>query len=218
MFVILLPYFIEEERAMVRKPAPSLDSDGSNEPGLADGDETKALADSIRNLRTAQKMTQSELASNANLSTSFISQLERGYTNVTFSTLTRVCAALGTTIGHLFPPDKPNGRIVRFDDYRHLDYNGVDKYVLTREEMNDVDVCLFDFPPGSTSGLRLPPGIERTELWICIDGYLGIDVGSDVHLLKSGDSLDFSSAQKNSIYNPGPNTGRAILIIKNHKK
>lgn len=203
---------------MVQSTAPSLHSDGSEEPPVSGADESRALADSIKHLRTAQKMTQSELASRAGLSTSFISQLERGNTNVTFSTLTRLCAALGTTVGHLFPAPQPHGRIVRFAECRHLDYNGIDKYVLTREEMGDVDVCLFDFPPGSSSGLRLPPGIERTELWICMAGYLGIDIGSDVHLLKSGDSLDFSSAQKNTVYNPGPSTSRVLLIIKNHKK
>lgn len=203
---------------MARSTALPPEGVGKHEPHLSGDDASRVLAESIKKLRTSQKMTQSELASRAQLSTSFISQLERANTDVTFSTLTRLCAALGTTIGHMFPADQPSGRIVRFDDYRHLDYNGVDKYVLTREEMADVDVCLFDFPPGATTGARTPPGVERTELWICLSEYLGIDIGSDVHLLKAGDSLDFSSDRKNAVYNPGPNASRALLVIKSHRR
>lgn len=203
---------------MAQSASLSPESVKKSEPYMSGNDASQALADSIKKLRTSQKMTQSELASRAQLSTSFISQLERGNTDVTFSTLTRLCAALGTTIGHLFPADQPSGRIVRFDEYRHLDYNGVDKYVLTREEMADVDVCLFDFPPGSSTGTRVPPGVDRTELWICLGEYLGIDIGSHVHFLKAGDSLDFASDRTNTVYNPGPNSSRALLVIKNHKK
>lgn len=203
---------------MAQSASLSPESVKKSEPYMSGNDASQALADSIKKLRTSQKMTQSELASRAQLSTSFISQLERGNTDVTFSTLTRLCAALGTTIGHLFPADQPSGRIVRFDEYRHLDYNGVDKYVLTREEMADVDVCLFDFPPGSSTGTRVPPGVDRTELWICLGEYLGIDIGSHVHFLKAGDSLDFASDRTNTVYNPGPNSSRALLVIKNHRK
>ncbi|TSI18571.1 helix-turn-helix domain-containing protein [Brevibacterium aurantiacum] len=203
---------------MAQSASLSPESVKKSEPYMSGNDASQALAESIKKLRTSQKMTQRGLASRAQLSTSFISQLERGNTDVTFSTLTRLCAALGTTIGHLFPADQPNGRIVRFDEYRHLDYNGVDKYVLTREEMADVDVCLFDFPPGSSTGTRVPPGVDRTELWICLTEYLGIDIGSDVHFLKAGDSLDFASDRTNTVYNPGPNSSRALLVIKNHKK
>ncbi len=189
----------------------------ATEPAVTGEDTSRILAESIRRLRTSQKMTQSDLASRASLSTSFISQLERGSSDITFSTLTRLCAALGTTVGHLFPASRPTGKVVRLDDCKHLDYNGVDKYVLTREEMVDIDVCLFDFPPGSSTGTRVPPGIRRTELWVCSSEYLGIDIGSEVRILKSGDSFSFSSDRTNTVYNPGPLPSRAILIIKNHR-
>jgi len=175
------------------------------------------LAAAIRSLRNKAQLTQAELSKQAGVSTSFISQLERSHTDVTISTLNRICAALDTTIGHLFSPPAQQGRIIRKDNCRRLDYNGVDKYVLTREEMNDVDVCLFEFPPGAGTGLRKPPEADRTELWICTSEFLGIELGSDVHILRKGDSLDFSSTQENVVYNPGPNPCEALLIIKNHQ-
>lgn len=54
--------------------------------------------------------------------------------------------------------------------------------------------------------------------WICLSEYVGIDIGSDVHILKAGDSLDFSSDRTNAVYNPGPTASSALLVIKNHRK
>ncbi|WP_035282162.1 helix-turn-helix domain-containing protein [Brevibacterium album] len=174
------------------------------------------LAAALRRLRKQTGLTQADLAYEAGVSTSFISQLERSSTDVTFSTLNRICMALGTTVGHLLSPPQPCGTILRKDSCRFLDYNGVDKWVLTRESMGDVDVCLFEFPPGSSTGLRTVTAMERTELWICQSGYLGAELGGAVHILRPGDSLDFASGQPNTIYNPGPERCQALLVIKNH--
>ncbi|MCQ9368827.1 XRE family transcriptional regulator [Brevibacterium sp. 91QC2O2] len=175
------------------------------------------LAEAVKNLRKASGFTQAELAKQAGVSTSFISQLERSSSDVTFSTLNRICQALGTTVGHLFAPPAPAGRLLRKDNYRYLDYNGVDKWVLTREEMIDVDICLFDFPIGSSTGLRQPPVSERTELWYCQGGYLGVERQGTVHVLRPGDSIDFPSSRPNTIYNAGPERCSALLVIKNHE-
>ena len=177
------------------------------------------VATAIKELRGKSRLTQAELAMQAGVSASFISQLERAHTDVKISTLNRICAALDTTIGQLLSaPARGPGRIIRKDNYKRLDYNGVDKFVLTREEMNDVDVCLLSFPPGSSTGLRGVEKPNRTELWICKSEYLGIELGSEVHILRESDSLDFPSNYPNVVYNPGPSVCEAMLIIKNHEE
>jgi transcriptional regulator with XRE-family HTH domain len=175
------------------------------------------LAEAVKKLRKRAGLTQAELARDANVSTSFISQLERSSSDVTFSTLNRICQALGTTVGQLFAPPAPLGRTVRKDSYRFLDYNGVDKWVVTREEMVDVDVCLFEFPPESSTGVREALAWDRTELWFCQSGYLGVELEGSVHVLRPGDSIDFSSEHVNTVYNAGPDRCSALLIIKNHQ-
>lgn len=175
------------------------------------------LALALKNLRKVTGLTQSSLAASAGVSTSFISQLERGSTDVTFTTLTRICAALGTTVGALFEAPKNGGRVVSFESLRKLDYHGVEKYVMTRTEMQDVDVCMFVFPPGSSTGIRTPPAVDRSELWICFSEFLAIELDGSVNMLRAGDSIDFDSALVNTVYNPGPTTTQALLIIKYHK-
>lgn len=193
----------------------SLANDAEGQPALAGGAD-RDLAPALKNLRKSSGFTQSALAEAARVSTSFISQLERGSTDVTFSTLTRICAALGTTVSSLFEVPNGGGRVAPFESLRKLDYHGVEKYVMTRTEMSDVDVCMFVFPSGATTGLRRPPGAKRTELWICLTEFLAVDLEGTVSMLRAGDSIDFSSDLLNTVYNPGPTATQALLVIKNH--
>jgi transcriptional regulator with XRE-family HTH domain len=190
-----------------------------NAPSTVSEESDRAdLAPALRVLRKSSGFTQAALADAAGVSTSFISQLERGSTDVTFSTLTRICTALGTTVGSLFDVPRSDGRVVPFERLRKLDYSGVEKYVMTRTEMEGVDVCMFVFPPASSTGLRHPPGVDRTELWICLTEFLAVDLDGIVSMLRVGDSIDFKSDCINAVYNPGPTETRALLIIKNHTK
>ena len=182
----------------------------TNDPNRED------LALALKNLRKATGHTQAALAESAGVSTSFISQLERGSTDVTFTTLTRICSALGTTVGALFEGPRGSGRVVSFESLRKLDYRGVEKYVMTRADMGDVDVCMFVFPSGSSTGPRVPPAVDRSELWICLSEFLAIELEGTVNMLRAGDSIDFNSALINTVYNPGPTTTKALLIIKYH--
>lgn len=184
---------------------------------VTDDPNREDLALALKKLRKANGHTQSALAEQAGVSTSFISQLERGSTDVTFTTLTRICAALGTTVGSLFEAPKSGGRVVTFESLRKLDYHGVEKYVMTRAEMKGVDVCMFVFPPGSSTGIRTPPAVDRSELWVCLSEFLAIELDGSVNMLRAGDSIDFDSALINTVYNPGPTATRALLIIKYHK-
>ena len=55
----------------------------------------------IRTLRKHQGFTQEELAEAADLSSSFLSHIERGYKKVSLGALVRIAAALNTTVDFL---------------------------------------------------------------------------------------------------------------------
>lgn len=52
------------------------------------------VGDSIRKAREAEKMSQEELAMRSNVHRTYISQVERGETNITILTLERIAIAL----------------------------------------------------------------------------------------------------------------------------
>lgn len=59
------------------------------------------LAENVRRLRTAAELSQEDLALEAGLDRTYISQVERGLRNVTIEVLARLAKALGTTADQL---------------------------------------------------------------------------------------------------------------------
>ncbi len=73
------------------------------------------LAERLREVRKSRRMTASRLASAAQVSKSFISQLESGRTSASLETLHRIASALGVSPGALLDPAQsaplvPDGR------------------------------------------------------------------------------------------------------------
>jgi transcriptional regulator with XRE-family HTH domain len=69
-----------------------------------------ALGESIRSRRTVVQMSQQELAFDAGVHRTYISDIERGSRNLTVLTFNRIAQALGTTAGALY---------VRADEIAH---------------------------------------------------------------------------------------------------
>ena len=86
------------------------------------------IGEKIKNLRTILGLTQEELAERAELTKGFISQLERGLTSPSVSSLEDVLEALGTNISDFFKEEK-NERVVfsKKDAFETIFENGKSK-------------------------------------------------------------------------------------------
>lgn len=62
----------------------------------------KALGDRIRNLRSGRDWSQEELADHANISRSFMGEIERGQASATIESLEKITNALEITLEDLF--------------------------------------------------------------------------------------------------------------------
>ena len=62
----------------------------------------RQFAKRLKTLRIEKQLTQEELAKRTNLSTSFISNLERGVNAPSFETLESIAEALGVSVKDLF--------------------------------------------------------------------------------------------------------------------
>ena len=67
------------------------------------------LGAAVREARTRRGMSQQALAARAALSRNFVAQVERGESTPTVATLSRLAAALVTTVGELLGEDLPAG-------------------------------------------------------------------------------------------------------------
>jgi len=92
---------------------------GDDEPGAAEYEALlKTVANRIREERNAAKLSQAQLAAKTDLKQSYIYELEKGESNITLKTLSRVASALGVAPRDLLPAAA--GAQVSPEDYQQL--------------------------------------------------------------------------------------------------
>src|ERR1700730_4229784 len=74
------------------------------------------LGEMIRGRRLARKMSLAQVAKQAGVSTSFVSQVERGVANPTLSTLKSLVEALGSSVGALLEEEENVGELTKPTD------------------------------------------------------------------------------------------------------
>src|SRR5215211_2080272 len=79
----------------------------------------------IRSRRLARHETLRQLAAQASVTESFLSQVERGVASPSIASVQRIARALDTSIAELFASDERAGTVVRVDDRRKVVYQGL---------------------------------------------------------------------------------------------
>src|SRR6266571_3618626 len=83
------------------------------------------LGSRIRALRLARHATLRQLAAQAAVTESFLSQVERGVASPSIASVQRIARALDTSIAELFAADESAGTVVRVSDRRKIVYQGL---------------------------------------------------------------------------------------------
>jgi transcriptional regulator with XRE-family HTH domain len=152
-----------------------------------------AWGNEIRKLRKARGKTLVELALATGRSPSFLSQLERGNTEISITDLKKLATVLGVTLGWFFTADsKPSaemGRVVRADCRRRLGgfLDGITEELLSPDLGGMFEMFLSTFAIGATRPPATPRNTEE-ELYV-ISGQFDIWLGKDKYSLKAGDSF-----------------------------
>ncbi|MDX2377669.1 XRE family transcriptional regulator [Microbacterium sp. LRZ72] len=183
----------------------------------ADIDESaRALGARIRALRKQRGMTLTQAASEAGLSHSFLSQVERGLERLSMVSLFRVANALGTTQQDLLtedPPERPPGS---YHVYRQQPGSTVD----AGSGSGDVVVLAAQrarFLPMIFSGAFTDDGIwwghDEEEFVYVLEGELIVVLGdAEVHL-RAGDATYYESGVRHQWRTPEGVTCR-VLVVK----
>jgi transcriptional regulator with XRE-family HTH domain len=152
-----------------------------------------ALGLEIRKLRKARGKTLAELALATGRSTSFISQLERGRTEISISDLKRVAHTLGVPLGWFFmseaKPPAEVGRVVRAGARRRLGTvtDGLVEELLSPNIGGAFEMFLSTFEPGAV--LAEPTLRETEEEGYLVKGELEVWIGDNAFHLAAGDSF-----------------------------
>ena len=142
----------------------------------------------IKNLRNKNGLTQEELAARCELTKSFISQLERGQTAPSVSTLEDIVECLGTNLSEFFGDEKEPKIVYTKEEYfEKEDKNGYKvEWLIASAQGGNIEPIL----------VRLQPG---TELKPDKEGAIMLHYGEDTYKVKKGDSFHYHTNKTHSI-------------------
>jgi transcriptional regulator with XRE-family HTH domain len=184
------------------------------------------LGEMIRTRRMAQKMSLAQVAEVAGVSTSFVSQVERGVANPTLSTLKSLLEAVGSSVGSLLEDDEvsdgtaqmvhaDNGiAVLRAGQRRRIVYPGssIANELLSPSLQRKMEIIWVEAAPGASSGGH-PHMHEGEECGVVISGEMNFKVGETECVLGPRDAIYFSSHIPHQWENRGAEPLVAIWII-----
>ncbi|GAB3484476.1 helix-turn-helix domain-containing protein [Nocardiopsis coralliicola] len=191
----------------MNEPTPRTDSSG------ADGDD--GIGPRLRRRRKAKRLTLAQTAGAAGLSEGFLSQLERGRVSGSVTTLQRVTAVLGLTVGELFDESWSDDAVLhRYTEAKPFRF-GTDarKIRLTPKGNNHLEVFLGEFDPGGSTGAEPYAHGDSEELLLVLAGRVEVTLGEETHLLGPLDSVSYSSATPHRAREADGGTARVLWSI-----
>ena len=222
-----------EKRLTALSPAESFEAAEPADPAIDIGARVAVY-------RAKRGMKVSELARRVGVSPSLISQIERGQSRPSVSTLFAMAQALEVPVDAFFrggdaepvPPDAPRlpsapaGRrasaalpdsnhryLVRADERAAIDIDGGVRWErLTPTTLDHVDFLELIYGPHAESNPTLyrHPG---SEMVLVLNGRLDIYLGFERYELGPGDSIHFPSSFPHRYVNPTDETARAVTVI-----
>lgn len=182
----------------------------------ASSDVHPTLGTGLRQLRTARKLSLSEVAEATGLSPSFLSLLENGKSDVTIGRLTRLVSFFGVSITDLLPSAEPADPHVVIPAERrqlHSPSEGTDIFLLVHDTEREMMPMYLEIQPG---GHLAEFAQHRGEEWVfIIEGELTLELdGTEARQLKAGDSA-YYSAETQHMFRNRSRTGVLRLICVN---
>lgn len=155
----------------------------------------------IKTLRTEQQLSLKELAAKSGVSISMISQIERGNTDPTLTTLYKLCKGLDVSISTLLGADEQTTQIVRKEERKTVDFpQSNSKYhLLTPINEGSIEMILIQMEPGQQDQQLVEHAGE--ECGFILTGEMTIVLGEEEYILREGDSIRFKSATPHRFVN-----------------
>jgi transcriptional regulator with XRE-family HTH domain len=174
------------------------------------------VGERLRAIRRLRRATLKSVADRAELSESFLSQVERGRANASVASLKRIAAALGVNVADLFEPNgstaKP--RVLRRDARPNLAFGTLGrKFMLTPRPLEHLQVIVGELDAGGSTGDEPYTHGDSEELLVVVEGDVSLQLGADLYELGTGDSIDYRSSTPHRLVNVGTDTAEVMWII-----
>lgn len=174
--------------------------DNTGERSVVGGD-SSVLGEKLRKRRVELKLTLKNVADGAGFSVGFISQIERGITTPSLSSLVAISRVLDVHLSELLVQPRVTAPITRHTERPHF---AIGSSSMTYERLSS------SFPGNVLRSVIIhePPGFrgetnahEGEEIFFILEGALTVELDGMKIVLERGDSLHFPSHKPHSAWN-----------------
>jgi transcriptional regulator with XRE-family HTH domain len=163
--------------------------------------ENRPLGERLRLRRRELGLTLQEVADGAGLSVGFISQVERGLTAPSLSSLVGIAKVLNTHVTEFLSQPRGESPLTRHNErpFYSVDTNPIQYERISASFPGSVlNSVIVHEPPGHRSE---PIQHEGEELFFILDGALTVEVDEQSIVLEAGDSIHFPSTRRHASWN-----------------
>jgi transcriptional regulator with XRE-family HTH domain len=174
------------------------------------GELGRLIGSRVRQHRTGRGWTLDDLARRSGVSKRMLSSIEQGSANPSIATLLRISDALGAGLPGLVDAERPAVvRVTRAGQASVLwqgPHGGQAALVAGTEPPEVVELWDWSLGPGDSHHTE-PHAAGTRELILVLDGHVQLQVGSEVHVLRPGDSAAFHGDVPHGYASPAESEG-----------
>ena len=169
----------------------------------------------LRGLRRERELSLAQVAEGTDISPSFLSLVENGKSDITFSRLIRLLDFYGISFADLMPErDSSDPVVVRAEERRHVysPAEGIDVFLLAPDTDRAMMPIVSIYEPGSEYAAYVTH--EGEEFILVLEGAIELELeGSERVVLGSGDSAYYTADRSHSFRNASEGPTRLFAVI-----
>jgi transcriptional regulator with XRE-family HTH domain len=166
----------------------------------------------VKNLRKQHGMSLGQLAKESGLSTSFLSEVERGQSDISVRRLARLAAVFGHDLGSLLGYSARRTAPQLIDGANRIDVDRGDgvSYVAFRIPGTGLELFAASFAPHSS--FQTPLTHAGFDVCYVVQGEVGLEFDGQEYRFKQGDCATWPGSYPHLVRNPG-DTPAVIVAI-----
>lgn len=171
----------------------------------------------VRRLRVQKGISVRNLARQTGFSPSFVSQLENGQVSPSISSMEKIAAVLGVTLGEFFvaAADAEGGLVVRAVDRQALSSGWsnaeIESLSAAHRSSARIEGILITLRAGGRSG-KHPYPHSREEFVYVLQGAVTLTLGPEQHRLRRGDAVTILPGELRLWHNEARSPARFLIV------
>ncbi len=168
----------------------------------------------IRKIRLAKKITLQNLSKKTGLSASFLSQVERGESNMTITSLKKIASALGVSIKNLFPDEENTVYARKLEEQQNVDIGGSGTSHKRLSGIFDgrlLEAIVSVYKPGVVNTEAIAHKGE--EFVYVLEGEALITVDGQKYIVSKGESIHYPSTLEHCVSSNSDSELKLLYVL-----